>query len=348
MAFRLDLEYLKLRFNFSARTSRGKMDDRGIWLIRFFDERDSTIKGIGEVAPLEGLSLETETEVKSELDHLIQEVESLSGDLANADEVLEHINISRYASSVIFGLEMAVRDYFNGGKGIFFNSDFLTGKKIPINGLVWMADGNSMLVQARKKVNEGFGCIKLKVGGLQFEEECRLLDALRKEFQDRIVIRLDANGAFHETDVWDRLNRLSDFGPESIEQPIKAGQTDLMAELCKSSPIPIALDEELIGVRSRSERGRLLDRIAPSFVVIKPGLHGGFLGAREWIALAEEKRIGWWITSALESSIGLSAIAQFTALYKGNRVHGLGTGGIYENNLPSALKAESGYLGIQL
>ncbi|MBM3177819.1 MAG: o-succinylbenzoate synthase [Bacteroidetes bacterium] len=343
MAFRLEYEYLKLKFNFSARTSRGNMEDRGIWLIKFFDDQKNTLKGTGEVAPLAGLSVETDQVVLQELNQLVKAVRNLSAVQNGADDVLQKLNSNEYSSSVCFGLEMAVRDYFNGGIGVYYDSDFLRGKKIPINGLVWMADQVAMLEQARKKIGEGFKCIKLKVGGLNFDEECSLLERLRDEFGDQIDIRLDANGAFHKPDVWHKLERLSVFKPESIEQPIKAGQLDLMAEVCRESPIPVALDEELIGVSS-ADRGRLLDRLSPTFIVLKPGLHGGFYGTRDWIALAEERQMGWWITSALESSVGLSAIAQFTALYRNDMVHGLGTGGIYENNLPSALNAESGFL----
>lgn len=195
-----------------------------------------------------------------------------------------------------------------------------------------------MLEQISRKIDQGFQCIKIKVGGLDFERECDLLRYIRSKYFDRdITLRLDANGAFKPEEALHKLNILAEFNIHSIEQPIRAGET-FMAELCRQSPIPIALDEELIGVMERAGKEKLLSRIKPQFIILKPSLHGGFSGCAEWIALAEAMNIKWWITSALESNIGLNAICQFTANYDNVLPQGLGTGALYENNFPAPLE----------
>jgi L-alanine-DL-glutamate epimerase-like enolase superfamily enzyme len=199
-----------------------------------------------------------------------------------------------------------------------------------------------MLQQASIKISEGYSCIKIKVGGLNFEKECDILSYIRKKyFREDITLRLDANGAFKPDDAFYKLNDLSRFKIHSIEQPIKPGQA-MMQELCKKTPIPIALDEEMVGVNTSEEKRNLLQRIRPQFIIVKPTLHGGIIGSQEWISIAESLGIGWWITSALESNIGLNAICQFTANYQVSVPQGLGTGLLYDDNFESPLVAEKG------
>jgi O-succinylbenzoate synthase len=208
--------------------------------------------------------------------------------------------------------------------------------------LIWMGDMDFMMNQINQKIAEGFRCIKLKVGGLDFDRECDTLQYIRKRyFRDDITIRLDANGAFKTDDVLYRIEQLAKYNVQSIEQPIKPGQEE-MEELCRKSQIPIALDEELIGKNSLDEKRELLERLKPQYIILKPSLHGGLAGCKEWIDLAEKNSIGWWITSALESSIGLNAICQFTTNYSITLPQGLGTGSIYSNNINSPLRVEKG------
>ncbi|HEY3402721.1 MAG TPA: o-succinylbenzoate synthase, partial [Ohtaekwangia sp.] len=218
---------------------------------------------------------------------------------------------------------------------------------IPINGLIWMGDLDFTMSQINQKISQGFTCIKLKVGGLDFDKECDVLQYIRKRyFRDDITIRLDANGALKADEVMFKLNELSKFKIDSIEQPLKPGH-ELLEELCRKSPIPIALDEELIGVELSADRQKLLERIKPQFIILKPSLHGGLSGSQEWISIAESLGIGWWITSALESNIGLNAICQFTKNYPIHIPQGLGTGGIYTNNIPSPLQVEQGLISLK-
>ncbi|MDL5050943.1 o-succinylbenzoate synthase [Oscillatoria amoena NRMC-F 0135] len=244
--------------------------------------------------------------------------------------------------SVVFGLETAILDLQNGGKRLLYNNSFVKGEPIPINGLVWMGDLDQMLQQASIKITDGFRCIKIKVGSLNFEKECDILQYIRKKyFREEIILRLDANGAFKVDEALYKLNELARFGIHSIEQPIKPGLEEI-EELCRKSPIPIALDEELIGLHA--EREKLLKRIKPQFVILKPTLHDGLQGCTEWIKKSEGLGIGWWITSALESNIGLNAISQFAANYPIKLHQGLGTGQLYDDNFPSPLVVERGQL----
>ena len=223
-----------------------------------------------------------------------------------------------------------------------FPSDFTQGKgHIKINGLIWVGPKDQMIAQVRSKIEAGFTCIKLKVGAHDFDEEVDMLHAIRSEFsRSDIELRVDANGAFSPEDALKKLDVLSKLDLHSIEQPIKAGNWEAMASLCKETPLPIALDEELIGVFEKEEKARLLQEIKPQFIVLKPSLHGAFCGTDEWISLAKEQHVGWWITSALESNIGLNAIAQWTYTQGVTMPQGLGTGQLYLNNLPSFLCLE--------
>jgi O-succinylbenzoate synthase len=217
----------------------------------------------------------------------------------------------------------------------WFNSPFLQNKmQIKTNGLVWMGDESFMRDQIHEKVNLGFDCVKLKIGALDFENELQLVAFLRK-LSSKIIIRLDANGAFEPLNALDKLNQLSEFNIHSIEQPIQKGQWEAMNELCQSSKIPIALDEELIGIEGDMEKQAVLDQIKPAYIILKPSLLGGFMESNQWINWAEERNIGWWVTSALESNIGLNAISQFVAQYPNLSHQGLGTGALYHDNFAS-------------
>ena len=232
----------------------------------------------------------------------------------------------------------------HGGRRIIFNEDFQKGKQIPINGLVWMADAETMLAQAESKIQQGFKCIKLKVGSLDFGEEVNLIKAIRRKYPaDKLQIRLDANGAFSPEEALSKLIELSRFQIHSIEQPVASGNLAVTKELCKNSPIPIALDEELIGIDGVSKRD-FLSSVMPAFLVLKPSLHGGFFNTAGWIDAAADLNIGWWITSSLESAYGLNAISQFVAQYNPQIPQGLGTGSIFTDSPKSPLKVLNGLI----
>ncbi|MEQ8423351.1 MAG: o-succinylbenzoate synthase, partial [Cyclobacteriaceae bacterium] len=247
-------------------------------------------------------------------------------------------------SSILFGFETALLDLIHGGDRTIFKNKFTQGQAVPINGLIWMSGMDLTLQQIEIKIQEGFTCLKLKVGGIDFEKECDILQYIRRKyFKMDITIRLDANEAFKSEEVMYKLHELSKFDIQSIEQPLKVG-SPMLPELCAKSPIPIALDEELIGKNSSDEKKALLASANPHFIILKPSLHGGFSGCRDWISTAEELKIGWWMTSALESSVGLNAIAQFTAEYNNQLPQGLGTGKIYDDNFESPLSVKNGFL----
>jgi o-succinylbenzoate synthase len=246
--------------------------------------------------------------------------------------------------SILFGMETALLDLKNGGKGIIFNNDFTTREqKIPINGLVWMGDESFMKQQVDQKLAEGFTTIKLKIGAIDLEKELNILRAIRANYsKEQITLRVDANGAFNPQHATGVLQQLAELAIHSIEQPIQPGQWEAMKNLCTSSPTPIALDEELIGIVNREQKMELLETIRPHYIILKPSLHGGISGTQEWIKLATERNIAWWMTSALESNIGLNAICQLTAEYDHLLPQGLGTGSLYTNNVKSALFVENG------
>ena len=246
--------------------------------------------------------------------------------------------------SIKFGIESALLDLKNGGKQIYFTNDFSLGnKQIDINGLVWMGDVSFMQAQVKEKLSQGFTTIKMKIGAIDFDNEISILKGIRTNHSvEEITLRVDANGAFTKDDALNKLNRLNELGIHSIEQPIKAGQWDLMAKLCKTTPIPIALDEELIGVNDLSQKIELLEKITPQYIILKPSLHGGISGTREWIELAETRSIPWWITSALESNVGLKTICELCAEYDNPLPQGLGTGSLYTNNIKSDLHVSNG------
>jgi O-succinylbenzoate synthase len=341
MALKASFYKQVFHFNFSARTSRGRMRDRTSWFIKVWDEADSALFGLGECAPLPGLSIDDKPDYEQILQNVVDSVGSLSVNSTHLLADCKRIVPASYPS-ILFGLETALLDLAHGGKRVIFNNSFIQSVPIPINGLVWMSDLDLMLQQASDKIAEGFTCIKIKVGGLNFEKECDILHYIRKKyFREDITLRLDANGAFKLDDVMYKLNALAQFKIHSIEQPIKPGLTE-MEELCRKTPIPIALDEELIGVEGLEAKTKLLERIKPQYIILKPSLHGGIYGTQEWIALAEKLKIGWWMTSALESNVGLNAICQFTANYPVTLPQGLGTGKLYDDNVPSPLDVKNG------
>ena len=340
-------------FNFRARTSRGAMLTRDSWIIKMAWKDQPACVGLGEAGPLPGLSQEagdTFEETLSKFVDLFNHAGIDRKQLAHADWksasrlVQEICPAVVQFPSVLFGLETALLDLHHGGRRMLFSNDFVQGVAIPINGLIWMGGMDEMLQQIEIKIQEGFRCLKLKVGGLDFEKECDILQYIRRKyFRMDIGLRLDANGAFKPDEAMYKLHELSRYKIHSIEQPIKAGMAD-MAALCAHSPIPVALDEELIGVHSREEKEKLLSHIKPPFIILKPTLHGGLAGCSEWIELANTRGIGWWLTSALESNIGLNAIAQFASSFDNPLPQGLGTGRIYEDNIPAPLETKDGML----
>nr|WP_319510147.1 o-succinylbenzoate synthase [uncultured Draconibacterium sp.] len=317
----------ELHFKQPAGTSRGVLKTRTVWYL-FLEENGLT--GLGECAPLPGLSIETPEQIEEQLEKICDDPQPF----------ISSIDLLQDFPSLKFALEAALLDLKNVGKREPFPTSFTRGEAgIPINGLIWMNDIENMQGQIEEKLAAGFQCIKLKIGAKDFEQELSLLKAVRERFSsDQIILRVDANGAFDSESAPEKLKRLAELQLHSIEQPIHAGQWTEMAELCKTTPLPIALDEELIGINNREDKIQLLDTICPQFLVLKPSLHGGISGCDEWIKLANERSIGWWITSYLESNIGLNAIAQW-AFTKNTTMHqGLGTGQLFTNNIESPLE----------
>lgn len=327
-------------FNFRARTSRGLMRDKASWFTRLWDDADPSVYGLGECGPLPGLNPEHRPDFEDVLKQVLEQVSGLSLHDTTFDRLKDLVPPG--CPSILFGLETAWLDLRNGGKRLIYDNGFVKGERIPINGLIWMGDLDFMMSQINQKVAQGFRCIKLKVGGLDFDRECDILQYVRKRyFRENITLRLDANGAFKIDEALYKLKELARFTIHSIEQPIKPG-LEVMEELCRKSPIPVALDEELIGKETTTDKEALLKHLKPQFIILKPTLHGGLSGCAEWIRVAEKSGIGWWVTSALESNIGLNAICQFTANYPVSIPQGLGTGMIYTNNIEAPLEVADG------
>ena len=323
-----------LQFKQPSGTSRGVMTVKETWFLLL---EENGKKGIGECGLLRGLSIDDRPDYESKLQWVCENID------LGKDFLWE--NLIAFPS-IQFGIEMAFLSLESENPFVLFPSEFTKGSKnIPINGLVWMGNPDFMKQQIEAKLAEGFHCIKLKIGAINFEKELELLAGIRADYaSNQIEIRVDANGAFVSKDALFKLNQLAGFKLHSIEQPIAKNQHDRMSELCKSTPIPIALDEELIGVFSTEEKEALLQKIQPQYLILKPSFIGGFKGTQEWIALAEKYGIGWWITSALESNIGLNAIAQWTFMQNNQMPQGLGTGGLYTNNFDCPLEVVSGAL----
>lgn len=318
----------RLVFNKPAGTSRGVYHHRDCWFILLRDKQGRS--GIGECAPLPALSCDATADFEPMLSHVCANINQ-------APQLLAQTLLP--FPSIRFGLEMALLDLQQGGNRLLFPSAFTQGKAgISTNGLIWMGEKEDMAAQISAKLAQGFGCIKMKIGNLDVDEEFALLRHIRQHFPaSKLELRVDANGAFKPEEAAQHLQTLAQLQVHSIEQPIAAGQSQKMAALCREASLDIALDEELIGVHSLEQKTALLDTIKPQAIVLKPSLHGGIAGCQQWVALAQQRAIDWWVTSALESNIGLNAIAQWCFQLGVNKPQGLGTGGLFTNNLPSPL-----------
>jgi o-succinylbenzoate synthase len=335
----LKAQYYKhtLNFRFDAGTSRGVLKNKDSYFIKIFDENTPEIFGLGEAGPLEGLSLDFGNLAENKIQEITNHINS--GIYKNLDDL--ELDLTNFPS-VKFALETAILDLKDGGKRkIFSNGFFEKSERIKINGLVWMGNKDFMKKQIVEKLDAGFDTIKLKIGAIDFNEEMELLRFIRKQFSvSEISLRVDANGAFSPVEALDKLKKLSEFEIHSIEQPIKTNQWEEMANLCEKTPVSIALDEELI--ENFSSKETLLKTIKPQYIILKPSLMGGISGSSEWIKTAESLGIDWWMTSALESNVGLNAICQFAATFKNDLPQGLGTGKLYDNNFDSPLEIKSG------
>jgi len=321
-----------LNFKRPSGTSRGVLNIKESWFLIIENEGKT---GIGECGILRSLSIDDRPDYEEKLKWVCKNIG------LGPNKLWEQLT---EFPSIQFGIEMAFKSLETQDPFILFPSEFTNGKAaIPINGLVWMGEKSFMKTQISEKIEAGFNCIKLKIGAIDFNSELDLLKYIRTEFSsEEIELRVDANGAFAPAEALEKLKQLSKYDIHSIEQPIKQGQFDAMAQLCSKTPIPIALDEELIGVNTVTKKQELLQIIRPQFVIFKPSLIGGFRGTQEWLDLAEKLNIGWWVTSALESNIGLNAIGQWTFTKNSPMPQGLGTGGLYTNNFESPLQVENG------
>ncbi|MBQ0030204.1 MAG: o-succinylbenzoate synthase [Bacteroidales bacterium] len=323
----LNASYSRYVLNFKepGGTSRGVLRQKETYFIRIQDEDKPDVVGIGECALFRGLSYEDTPDYERVLADACWNFDAYEPDFRER---------FRNYPSILMGIETALADLLNGGKQKPFKSDFTeNGGTIQINGLIWMGEKDVMKKRIEQKLNDGFQCIKLKIGAINFEDELDLIADIRSRFSAKdVTIRVDANGAFSAAGALECLDALAKYDIHSIEQPIKAGQWDALVKLCANTPVPIALDEELIPILDKEQKTDFIRAVRPQFLVLKPSLHGGFSGAQEWIDAADANNVGWWITSALESNIGLNAIAQWTYL-KGNPLpQGLGTGGVFSNN----------------
>lgn len=326
-----EIEERVLHFKQPAGTSRGVYTTRKMWLVSLSDGNRT---GVGECAPLPDLSCDA---LPDEL--YVSKLNVFCRNLCETGEI--DVEALRDYPSMLFGLETALLNLRNGGK--LFDTAFSRGEEgIPINGLVWMGNYDEMLQRMEEKLEKGFRCVKLKIGAIDFGQELDLIKRIRDRFSfHEVELRLDANGAFKYEEALYKLELLSQYAIHSIEQPIRQGQWAYMAELCRESPLPIALDEELIGVNDPEMKTHMLNIIRPRYIILKPSLHGGMTGCREWIDAAREQGIGSWITSALESNIGLNAIAQFASIVYGPQItmpQGLGTGQLFTDNIVMPLE----------
>lgn len=323
-----------LNFKQPSGTSRGILKTKETWFIIL---KEDTKQGIGECGIFRGLSIDDRLDYEAKLEWTCQNIQL-------GLEVL--LNELIAFPSIQFGLETAFKSLLSDDKFEIFPSEFTKSKdSISINGLIWMGSEVFMKQQIKEKIEAGFTCIKMKIGAIDFQSEINLLKSIRKEFSSKdIELRVDANGAFSCSEALEKLKLLSEFDLHSIEQPIKQGQVESMALLCDQTPLPIALDEELIGIFDVTEKETLLQTIKPQYIILKPSLVGGFNGCDAWIEMADKKNIGWWITSALESNVGLNAIAQYTYTKHNKMPQGLGTGSLFTNNFASALVVKNGKL----
>lgn len=334
---RIQIEERVLHFRQPAGTSRGVYTERRIWLLRV---SDGAAVGMGECAPLPSLSCDDIPNYAEVLRRFCDGVEQTGA--------IDYEAMRDYPS-MLFGLETAMLNLQNGER--LFDTPFSRGEQgIPINGLVWMGTFDEMQQRIEQKLEQGFRCVKLKIGAIDFARELELLERIRQRFGPREVqLRVDANGAFPYDEALYKLELLSQYALHSIEQPIKAGQWGNMAELCRDAPLRIALDEELIGVNDPGQKRQLLNIIRPAYIILKPSLHGGMMGVREWVDIASDMGIGSWVTSALESNIGLNAVAQLCSALYGDALtmpQGLGTGQLFTDNIPMPLEIRGDQLWI--
>lgn len=323
-----------LDFKQASGTSRGILRTKETWFIILKHEGK---QGVGECGILRGLSVDDVPDYESKLQYACNNIH------LGLDEL--YAQLKAYPS-IQFGLEMAFQSLKSKSAFELFPSEFTNGTAaIPINGLIWMGSEDFMKQQIKAKIEAGFSCIKMKIGAIDFDTEMKLLKSIRQEFSvSDIELRVDANGAFSKEEALLKLQELSKLQLHSIEQPIKQGQIEAMAKLCAETPLPIALDEELIGVFDAEKKAELLQQISPQYIILKPSFVGGWKGSNEWISFAESQQIGWWITSALESNVGLNAIAQWTYQLQNNMPQGLGTGSLFTNNFESPLNVKRGNL----
>ncbi len=329
MSYQIEVKPRLLHFHQPAGTSRGVYTTRKVWYILLSSPNCPEVWGVGECAPLPALSCDDLPDYEILLRQFCSEWAETG--------IIPYEKLRPYPS-ILFGMETAWRHY-ETQSFCLWDTPFAEGLQgITINGLIWMQDYTRMLEQIKQKIASGFKCIKIKIGAIRFEEELALLRYIRQHFTATdIEIRVDANGAFPVEEALTKLEQLAELDIHSIEQPIHAGQWNEMATLVAMSPLPVALDEELIGVNDPAEKKRLLETIRPHYIILKPSLHGGFLGSNEWVELAEDHSVGWWITSALESNIGLNAIAQWCGTFSNPLPQGLGTGMLYTDNIPVPL-----------
>ncbi len=319
------------QFKIPGGTSRGILTQKPSWIIKVWDAEQPEKVGLGEISIIPGLSPDVLEDLIAGIEQFITDPEHYLNSYHSRFKMLP---------SLRFGIETALLDLKMGGNRILFPSEFTNGKKgIRTNGLIWMGSKEEMLQRIQDKVEQGFLCIKIKVGAVDFNQELELLQFIREHFDSQTLeIRLDANGAFTNTEVLQKLEMLAQYRIHSIEQPVKQGNWNEMRRICYQSPIPVALDEELIGIYDRQRQLELLETIKPQYIILKPSLIGGLQAASEWSQLAIQHKIGWWVTSALEGAIGLNAIAQWTFCHGSPMPQGLGTGKLYSNNFNSPLE----------
>lgn len=324
-----------LNFKQASGTSRGILRTKETW---FLIISEGEKKGIGECGLFRGLSIDDRPDYEEKLQWICKNIhlglETLLTEVADFP-------------SIQFGLEQAFLSLKGSNPFELFPSKFSQGREnISINGLIWMGDKAFMQQQIKEKLQQGFTTIKMKIGAIDFNTEIELLKSIRKEFSsEEIELRVDANGAFSPNKALEKLKQLSELEMHSIEQPIKQGQWQEMASLCEKAPLAIALDEELIGIFSKEEKEKCIETIQPQYIILKPSLVGGFKGSEEWISIAKKYNADNWITSALESNIGLNAIAQWTYTLQNKLPQGLGTGSLFTNNFESPLEVINGSLG---
>jgi o-succinylbenzoate synthase len=339
----LAFEKIELRFLFPAGTSRGVLRKKPSWILKCREL--PAVQGECSVIPGLNKDFISEAQYEDKVRWVCETFTRLFSQLSR-ENLLQFFCIELHAyPSILFGVETIFYQLgrLKGEDALI--SEFSKGHAtIPINGLIWMGTIAEMRARVQEKLSQGFMVLKFKIGAMDFDQEFTLLSEVRNSFGTSIVIRVDANGAFNLSNIHEVLKKLKSINVHSIEQPIKAGQIEEMRVLCENTNVPIALDEELIGVNGMQEKTELLEKVKPQFIILKPSLHGGLVGTLEWVSLAEKMGIGWWITSALESSIGLEMIARLAGFLNPSIPQGLGTGGLFENNFDSPLVIQNGTL----